>query len=89
MMKFNSVKVRCWLNLQTCRTAIGFHIRTQIVVGMDALKIRIPYRILLAAALLMLGDCVWASELPPGRASISGALPRVDPQHYWFSRRGL
>src|SRR5260221_13414932 len=66
---------------------MGFHIRTQIVVGMNALKIRIPYRILLAA-LLMLGDCVWASELPPGHPSFIKALPQVDPQHYWFSRRG-
>ena len=40
------------------------------------------------AALLMPGDCVRASELPPGNPSISRALPRVDSQHYWFSRRG-
>ena len=55
---------------------------------MDTLKIRIPYRILLITALLMLGDHAQAAELPGVQPSLSEALPRVDPQHYWFSRRG-
>lgn len=52
------------------------------------IKIRILYKILLAVALLILGDYGRASELPPNYPSISGGLPQVDPQHYWFSRRG-
>lgn len=52
------------------------------------LKIRMLYAMLLAGTWLMLGDCIGASELPPGHASISGSLPRVDPWRYWFSRRG-
>ena len=55
---------------------------------MNALKIRMLYRVLLIAALLVLGDCVSASELPARQPSIGAASPRVDPQHYWFSRRG-
>src|SRR5258706_265637 len=55
---------------------------------MEALKIRVPFKILLAAAVLMLGDYVQAADPPAVQPSFSEALPRVDPQHYWFSRRG-
>lgn len=52
---------------------------------MDALKIRIPYGILLAALWLMLGDYAQAGELPVAQPTFSEALPQVDPQRYWFS----
>ena len=54
---------------------------------MAALKIRIPFKILLAAALLISGDCAWSADLPATHPSINEDLPRVDPQHYWFSHR--
>src|ERR1700677_1702600 len=55
---------------------------------MDALKIRIHHQILLAAALLLSGDYALAADLPVVHSSIGRDLPQVDPQHYWFSRRG-
>jgi putative isomerase len=45
-------------------------------------------KILLAAALLMPGAYAPATDLPVAHPSISEDLPRVDPEHYWFSRRG-
>jgi hypothetical protein len=47
----------------------------------------LPSKILLAAALLMSGDCAQAVDLPAAQPSITEDLPRVDLQHYWFSRR--
>ena len=49
---------------------------------MEALKI------LLAAALLMPGDYARAVDRVAAHPSFSENLPRVDPEHYWFSRRG-
>jgi hypothetical protein len=54
---------------------------------MDAFKIQVPYKILLAALLLMLGDYAPAGEPPVVQPSFSDVLPHVDPQHYWFSNR--
>jgi len=55
---------------------------------MGALKIRIPHKILLAALLLLSCECASAVDRPAVQSSISKDLPRVDPQHYWFSRSG-
>ncbi len=55
---------------------------------MDALKIRILHQILLTAGLLLSCDYASAVDRPVVPSSISKDLPRVDPQHYWFSRRG-
>ncbi|MDB6077670.1 MAG: hypothetical protein JWO82_1417 [Akkermansiaceae bacterium] len=54
---------------------------------MTALKIPIPFKILLATALLMPGARAQAADLPAAHPSVSKDLPRIDPQHYWFSRR--
>src|SRR5882762_2224797 len=56
-------------------------------MNIGALKIQIPYGILLAALWLMLGDYAQAGGLPVVQPSSSEALPRVDPQRYWFSNR--
>src|SRR5438445_11097486 len=45
-------------------------------------------KILLVAAVLMSGDRARADGRPAVYPSFSEALPRVDPQHYCFSRRG-
>ena len=58
------------------------------ILKIDALKIRISYKILLAAVLLMLVDYTQAGEPPAVPPSFSEDLPRVDPEHYWFSRCG-
>src|SRR5882724_5723609 len=44
-------------------------------------------KILLAAAVLMSGRCARAVDAPAVHPSIGKDLPRVDPQHYWFSHR--
>ena len=59
-----------------------------LISKMGALKIRIPHLILLAAALLLSGDYVLAPDPSAVHSSIGRDLPQVDPQHYWFSRRG-
>ena len=55
---------------------------------MATIKIKILFKILLAAVLLMSGDSARAGDLSAARPSVSQDLPRVNPQHYWFSRRG-
>ena len=55
---------------------------------MATIKIQISFKILLAAVLLMSGDSARAVDLSAARPSASQDLPRVNPQHYWFSRRG-
>src|SRR5882724_2407574 len=45
------------------------------------------WKILLAAAVLMSGHCARAVDPPAVPPSIGKDLPRVDPQHYWFSHR--
>ncbi len=52
------------------------------------MKHRSIHAILLVAALLMSGDFARAVDPPAVHPSVSKDLPRVDPQHYWFSRRG-
>ena len=64
------------------------HLVSCVLAVMATLRIRILFKILLFAGLLMLGNCVRATDVPAANPSISKELPQVDPQRYWFSRRG-
>ena len=55
---------------------------------MPTIKIQILFKILLAAVWLMSGDSARAVDLSAARPSVNKGLPTVNPQHYWFSRRG-